>query len=87
MKNFIAKKYQNIKDNAFSTNEDIKYEDVIDFSIGDIDFTTDIEIIKEGQQLHLGILFTKKTICSLGNRLLRYSSKQSFANEGWLDSY
>ena len=46
MKNFIAKKYQNIKDNAFSTNEDIKYEDVIDFSIGDIDFTTDIEIIK-----------------------------------------
>lgn len=45
MKNFIAKKYQKIRDNAFSTNEQINYDDIIDFSIGDIDFTTDMEII------------------------------------------
>ena len=45
MKNFISKKYQDIRDNAFSSVQNENYDDVIDFSIGDIDFTTDMDII------------------------------------------
>ena len=45
MKNFISKKYQYIRDNAFSSSQNENYDDVIDFSIGDIDFTTDMDII------------------------------------------
>lgn len=77
MEKYISKKFHKIKDNSFSSSEKLVYDDLIDFSIGDPDIHTDINIIeaafndtKKGYTHYTdssGILELREEICKYQN--------------------